>query len=246
MKRKKHRLLLSVWEAFPCKRITHKKATEMPNPTKNKNPFLIVSGSTGTGKTTLSRFLSSVFGYKVLRSTVEDFYYLNEFVADKAKWGFHNQIQFIIHYKRQQQIAYNIAEFYPVCLERSVYECYEVFTRNLFINGSMSDRDFNCLTAVYEEIYPSIVHPDLIIYLEALPVTLHKRIVTRARSLDHDVTCSSLSDMNSLFDRWIGNLTLCPVLRINTDEYDLTDKSAQQYLVAQITDILPNVKLMGI
>jgi deoxyadenosine/deoxycytidine kinase len=104
-----------------------------------------------------------------------------------------------------------------VVQDRSVYEDAEIFARNLFLQGKMTERDY----MVYHDLYQAIVSvlrpPDLVIYLKASVPSLLDRIKMRGRDFELDMDPDYLRQLNDLYDEWIERFTLCPVLTVPTD-----------------------------
>ena len=60
--------------------------------------------------------------------------------------------------------------------DRSLYEDAEVFARNLYRQGPMSDRDWHTYRELYETFTTLLPAPDLVVYLRASVPTLLERI----------------------------------------------------------------------
>ena len=84
----------------------------------------------------------------------------------------------------------------------------------------MSDRDFNVYRCLYHEFTQFLPAPDLIIYLKASVPTLIERIHRRGRDFEQDVSPLYLQQLNELYNAWIEDFTLCPILTIEADRLD--------------------------
>jgi deoxyadenosine/deoxycytidine kinase len=107
-----------------------------------------------------------------------------------------------------------------VVQDRSVYEDAEVFARNLYQQGHMSDRDYYSYRELYEVLALFLPPPDLIVYLKASVPTLLERIIKRGRDFERDISPLYLQQLNELYNAWIEDFTLCPVLTIPADDLD--------------------------
>jgi deoxyadenosine/deoxycytidine kinase len=84
----------------------------------------------------------------------------------------------------------------------------------------MSERDFHVYRSLYQEFIQFLPAPDLIIYLKASVPTLIERIHRRGRDFEQDVSPLYLQQLNELYDAWIEDFTLCPVLTVPADNLD--------------------------
>ena len=181
-------------------------------------PFVVVSGNIGTGKSTLAKLLGEEFGWEAFKENTKAYIYLSDFYEDMSRWSFNNQLQFIIHKFRQQEAIKSLPK--PACQDRSVYECYEVFSRKLFDDGLMSPRDFQCLTDVYTLVLAYLPLPDLIVHLKAPVRILLDRIKQRDRAFERGITLSYLADLEQRYDDWVQSITFCPVSVTDTGQVD--------------------------
>ncbi|HXV41764.1 MAG TPA: deoxynucleoside kinase, partial [Anaerolineae bacterium] len=62
--------------------------------------------------------------------------------------------------------------------------------------------------------------PDLIVYLKASIPTLIERIHRRGRDFEQDVSPLYLQQLNELYNAWIEDFTLCPILTVPADHLD--------------------------
>lgn len=180
--------------------------------------FIAVAGNIGVGKSTLVNLLCGRLGWQPFYEPVTENPYLADFYRDMSTWGFHSQIFFLTHRLR---IHHKICQFpTSVIQDRSIYEDAEIFAHNLFEQGYLSERDYQTYYALYQTVAEFIPPPDLVIYLRASSETLLKRINMRARDYERSITTTYLDQLNRLYEEWIANFTLCPVLTVPADNLD--------------------------
>ncbi len=180
--------------------------------------FIAVAGNIGVGKSTLTNLLVEHLGWTPFYEAVDDNPYLADFYQDMRRWSFHSQIFFLASRLRSHREILNHP--HPVVQDRSIYEDAEIFARNLYQRGNMADRDYQVYRRLYQEFVQFLPPPDLIVYLKASVPTLLERIRRRGRDFEQDVSPLYLQQLNELYNAWIEDFTLCPVLTIAADNLD--------------------------
>lgn len=180
--------------------------------------FVTIAGNIGVGKSSLVALLSRKLGWEPVFEAVEDNPYLADFYEDMNRWSFHSQVYFLV--RRLKQHHDLLQQPNAVLQDRSVYEDAEIFARNLFRQGHLSERDW----LSYYELYQTLAHllkpPDLVIYLRASMPTLRRRIAGRGREYERNIADSYLQDLNQLYNEWVSNFRLSPVPTVDTDNLD--------------------------
>ncbi len=193
--------------------------------------FIAIAGNIGVGKSTLVRLLSKKLDWMPFYEPVTENPYLPDFYEDMRTWAFHSQVYFLmrrlrIHRKLMSQDG-------SVVQDRSVYEDAEIFAHNLYLQDSISERDY----ATYRELYQVLVEflppPDLVIYLRASVATLLERISKRDRDYERTIGADYLADLNDLYENWVDTFELCPVLTVPCDNLDYVAKPEHLSLVVR-------------
>jgi deoxyadenosine/deoxycytidine kinase len=183
-----------------------------------KKRFIAVAGNIGVGKSTLVRLLSNRLGWEPFYEPVGENPYLEDFYRDMRSWSFPSQIFFLTRRLRSHRQL--IDHPTSAIQDRSVYEDAEIFAQNLFLQRHMSERDYQTYRELYIVLTEFLPPPDLVIYLRASVETLRERIGLRGRAYEKEMPTEYLSRLNELYEAWIMNFTLCPVLSIPTDDLD--------------------------
>lgn len=180
--------------------------------------FIAVAGNIGVGKSTLVEMICERLESKPYYEPVTENPYIADFYKDMVSWSFHSQIFFLTHRLRiHQELIRNAGS---VIQDRSIYEDAEVFAQNLFDQGRMSKRDYTTYHSLYLTLAEYLPPPDLMIYLRASVPTLINRIALRNRDYEQQIAPDYLSRLNELYEKWINNFTLCPVLTVPSDDLD--------------------------
>lgn len=201
--------------------------------------FVAVAGNIGAGKSTLTRMLADRFGWQPFFEANADNPYLADFYRDMQRWSFHSQVFFLgKRLEHHRQLC-----DYPgsVVQDRTVYEDAEIFAANLFDQGLMDPRDYDAYHRLYEAIASFLPSPDLVIYLQADVETLLKHIRQRGRNFEQDIEPGYVARLNTLYDRWIDNWSLSPVIRVPMDRVNFQHNGVDfAAVVDQVRAALPH------
>lgn len=196
--------------------------------------FVAIAGNIGVGKSTLVEMLCARMGWEPFYEPVTENPYLADFYANMDLWAFHSQVFFLTHRLRSH---YKLAQ-HPdsVVQDRSVYEDAEIFAQNLYLQGHIQGRDYQTYRDMYETMMRFLPPPDLVIYLRASVSTLINRISSRGRDYERTIAPDYLQGLNSLYETWIDNFTLCPVLAVPADDLDYVSHPGHLRLIIQKVD----------
>lgn len=193
--------------------------------------FVAIAGNIGVGKSTLVGMMCQQLGWQPYYEPVAENPYLEDFYGDMRAWAFQSQVFFLTHRLRMHlDLLENPAS---VVQDRSVYEDAEVFATNLYRQGQMSERDYASYRKLYRLLCDMLRPPDLVIYLRASVPTLQQRIAHRGRDFESNISDEYLGQLNDLYENWINNFSLCPVLTVPTDQMNYVAHNGQLELIIQ-------------
>lgn len=193
--------------------------------------FIAVAGNIGVGKSTLVEMLCARMQWEPFFEGVRDNPYLADFYKDMRAWAFHSQIFFLARRLRDLR---RLHDFPGVAVQdRSVYEDAEIFAKNLYRQGYISERDWQTYSELYHVLTELLPPPDLVVYLSASVPTLLHRIALRGREYEKNIAPDYLARLNVLYDEWIADFKLCPVLIVPADRLDFVVNGEHLGLIAQ-------------
>ncbi|MFN2138477.1 MAG: deoxynucleoside kinase [Candidatus Promineifilaceae bacterium] len=191
--------------------------------------FITIAGNIGVGKSTLVRLLAERSGWEAVFEAVAENPYLSDFYQNMRRWSFQSQVFFLS--RRLQQHHTLLQQPGSIIQDRSVYEDAEIFARNLYDQGDMSERDWTCYLDLYKTLTMLLQPPDLVIYLSASVPTLRRRIATRGRGYEKEISDDYLLRLNRLYDAWSDGFRFSPVLTLNTDGLDYVQNEEHLELI---------------
>jgi len=161
--------------------------------------------------------LAKHYNWKTFFESVDDNPYLSDFYEDMHRWSFNLQIYFLSsRFKHQKKIIGQQESFIQ---DRTIYEDVEIFAKNLYEMGLMSERDYDNYRALFQEMITYLQPPDLLIYLRAQVPTLVRQIQNRGREYENTIRIEYLERLNRHYEDWISRYPHEKLI-IDTDELE--------------------------
>lgn len=178
--------------------------------------FVAVEGPIGVGKTTLAHRLAARLDASVLLEVVEENPFLRSFYQDMRGRAFQTQLFFLLSRHRQQQAAGG-----RLSTGVGVVSDYMFAKDRLFARLTLDPHELALYENVYRLIAPQVPAPDVIVYLRAFVDTLLRRIESRGRAFEQDISPDYLARVSSAYDDFFLGFDHAPVVTVDTDRIDL-------------------------
>ncbi len=179
---------------------------------------IAIAGNIGSGKTTLTKMLAKHYGWEPKFEAVIDNPYLKDFYGDIRRWSFNLEIYFL---KRRFMDILEIARSQNTIIQdRSIFEGVYVFVANNYVQGNLSQRDFETFTSLFEQLMGLVKEPDLMIYLRASLPHLFSNIQKRGRDYEQTISIDYLNGLNGCYEDFIVNKYKGRVLVVDKDPLD--------------------------
>jgi hypothetical protein len=195
--------------------------------------YVAVAGNIGAGKSSLTRVLSERYHLSPVYEAVDENPYLEDFYRDMGRYAFHSQMFFLA--TRLHQHLREVNPGRRVIQDRTVYEDAAIFARNLFEEGVLDARDYGSYRTMYQAVSAALRPPDLLIYLRAGLPTLKRHIRQRGRGYESDIQDGYLENLNALYEAWIEDYDLSPVVSLPADDLDFVNRASD---LARLLDML--------
>ncbi len=209
---------------------------------------LVLAGTIGAGKSSLTEMLAKELGTEAFYESVDDNKVLPLFYKDPQKYAFLLQIYFLN--KRFDSIKQALSNNNNV-LDRSIYEDSLLFHLNA---------DLGRATKTEVEVYDSLLEnmmqeiniltfkkkPDLLIHISVSFEKMLERIQKRGREFEQLEYDPSLFDyyqeLNRRYEDWFDNFDICPKIQIDGDKFDFVEEeSARKIVLNKINDKLKEI-----
>ena len=125
------------------------------------------------------------------------------------------------------------ASLKTVIQDRTIYEDLEIFARNLYKLGKLSQRDWDNYCGLFKVMTSYLKKPDLIIYLKADTDTLISRIKKRGRDYEISQDESYWIDLNQRYETYFKNYSWSKLLVIDVNHLDIENNKEDKKLLIE-------------
>ena len=181
---------------------------------------IVIAGNIGAGKSTLTTMLATHLGWTAALEPATENPYLSDFYVDMKRWAFHSQMFFLASRLSQMARSKNENRIQDRCLAEDA----EVFAKNLYGSGQLSERDWELYNKIYRAAAESYPAASLIVYLEAPVDHLLGNIKKRGRDFESQVSAEYLQQLHGHYEAWLKTQKAAPVLRIPVAGMDFVEK----------------------
>lgn len=210
---------------------------------------IVLAGTIGAGKTSLSKMIANELGSEVFYESVDNNEILPLFYEDPEKYSFLLQIYFLN--KRFNSIKRALVHDNNV-LDRSIYEDSLLFHLNADLGRASAQE-----VEVYDELLKNMMeelpfaahkkHPDLLVHIKVSFETMLKRIEKRNRPFEQLTFDPSLYDyyqeLNRRYEEWFDNYNESPKIQIDGDQFNFVeDEKAAEEVIKQVLATLDETR----
>jgi deoxyguanosine kinase len=191
---------------------------------------IAVEGPIGAGKTSLARRLAERLGAELLLELPGENPFLSRFYQDMARYALPTQLFFLFQRARQLE---SLAQ--PDMFGRPVLSDFLLDKDPLFARITLSADEMTLYQKIYDAIRPQAPAPDLVIYLQAQPATLHERVRRRAADFERGIGEDYLALLAESYARFFYNYAAAPVLIVNSENLNFVARDADlELLLARV------------
>src|SRR5712692_3855666 len=196
--------------------------------------YIVVEGPIGVGKTSLAKSLAAEFQARTIFETVEDNPFLSKFYQARETYAFQNQLFFLLSRYHQQTKLVQQDLF-----SQATVSDYLFAKDKIFASLTLSAEELALYYQIYQLLDPRLPRPDLVVYLQARPEVLYKRLKKRDKSYERGVTAEYLTEVAQAYNQFFFHYDESPLLVVNTSEIDFVASSQD------LGDLIKEINNMG-
>jgi deoxyguanosine kinase len=200
-----------------------------------KAKYIVVEGPIGVGKTSLARILATELPARTVFERVEDNPFLPKFYKARETYAFQNQTFFLLN-RYHQQLELCQQDLF----NHNTVADYLFAKDNIFAALTLSNEELKLYQQIYALLTTRVPKPDLVVYLQARPEVLYKRVKKRDKSFERGVTFEYLAEVAQAYNRFFFNYDETPLLVVNTSDIDFVASSKH------LADLIKEITNMGL
>lgn len=203
--------------------------------------MIVLSGTIGAGKTSLTQILADHLGSKAFYEGVDDNPILPLFYENQKKYAFLLQVYLLN--KRLAEIK-DASDNVLNIIDRSIFED-ELFFKLMADRGDATDTEVDIYRSLLNNMMQPLdgapaKDPDLLIHVRVSFETMLERIAKRGREFEQLENNSYLydyyKDLNARYDAWFEAYDRSPKIQIDGDRFDFVDDEQARDIVLDMID----------
>lgn len=177
--------------------------------------YVAIEGPIGVGKTTLTHMLAKELNARTVLEEFEDNPFLREFYRDKERVAFQTQVYFLMaRFKQQEDLRQHDL------FSRAIVSDYLFAKDRVFAYMNLSDAELQLYERIYALLRPQLVRPDLVVYLQARPEVLMRRLRKRGRDFEASIQVDYLENLMRSYNNFFFHYDETPLLIVDTSDVD--------------------------
>ena len=200
------------------------------SPAYERPRFIAIEGPVRVGKTSLADILADRLKADRMRD-VEDNPFLEAFYSEKPGAAFGSQMYFLLERFRQFRALDISASANHVVVSDYIFEKDKIFA---YLN--LTDAELQLYEQYYQMFAEQVPIPDLVIYLQAKPEMLKKRIEKKKIPFESRISEEYLEAVVNAYEHFFFRYRSSNLLVIDTSEIDFVDRNEDlQQLLHRLT-----------
>ncbi len=181
--------------------------------------YLAVEGPIRVGKSTLARILAERLNAQRVME-VEDNPFLSAFYNGEGGAAFQAQFAFLM--RRFEQLR--ALDLGPRS-QRTIVSDFIFEKDKLFACLNLSDQELDTYNRYYNHFREQLPTPDLVIYLQATPEVLKKRLKKKNSPGEKAISDDYLEEVIRAYEHFFFHYTSSDLLIVNTSEIDFVERN---------------------
>lgn len=182
--------------------------------------YIAVDGPIGAGKSSLARILAMDLGAKPILENPDINPFLSAFYENPEQFALQTQLFFLVSRYRQQKELVQMGLF-----EKQQVVCDYLFAKDLlFAQMNLPAEEYELYLQIYRLLDQKLPKPDVVIFLQAQPDVLIKRIKQREKDYEANINPDYVLAVSQNYSQFFFQYTESPLLVVNVSDIDFVQK----------------------
>ncbi len=190
----------------------------MTDPAFKPLRWITIEGPIRVGKSSLAKILADrLHARRIL--DCEDNTFLADFYAEKPGSAFRTQMYFLMErYRRLSEVRLED--------DPSMVVCDFLFEKDkIFAYLNLDNEELKLYERYFDMLAPSTPVPDLVIYLQAKPEVLRKRVTKRGDPAEKQMSPEYVEAVSQAYEHFFFRYSASNLLVVDTSEIDFVERS---------------------
>ena len=187
-------------------------------PTFQPPRYIVIEGPIRVGKSTLAKVLAEQMHARRVFDC-EDNPFLSDFYDEKPGSAFRAQMYFL--YERHRRLA----ETRPEENAAPVVSDFLFEKDKIFAYINLDNEELKLYEKYFDLFAPSVPVPDLVIYLQAKPEVLRKRVTKKGIPSERQISPEYLEAVASAYEHFFFRYSASNLLVVDTTEIDFVERN---------------------
>ena len=190
----------------------------MSDPAFKPPRHIVIEGPIRVGKSTLAKVLAEQLHARRIFDA-DDNPFLTDFYDEKPGSAFRAQMYFL--YERYRRLLDTRPENNPAPIVSDfLFEKDKIFA---YLN--LEDEELKLYERYFEMLAPSVPAPDLVIYLQAKPEVLRKRVTKKADPAETQISPEYVEAVANAYEHFFFRYSGANLLVVDTSEIDFVERN---------------------
>ena len=190
----------------------------MSDPAFKPPRHIVIEGPIRVGKSTLAKVLAEQLHARRIFDA-DDNPFLTDFYDEKPGSAFRAQMYFL--YERHRRLLDTRAEANPAPIVSDfLFEKDKIFA---YLN--LDNEELKLYERYFEMLAPSVPAPDLVIYLQAKPEVLRKRVSKKADPAETQISPEYVEAVANAYEHFFFRYSGANLLVVDTSEIDFVERN---------------------
>jgi|SRR5215831_2733667 len=190
----------------------------MPGPAFQAPRYIALEGPIRVGKSTLARILAEQLHARRIFDC-EDNPFLADFYDEKPGSAFRSQMHFL--YERHRRLA----DVRPDDKSGPILSDFLFEKDKIFAYMNLDNEELRLYEKYFDMLSPSVAVPDLVIYLQAKPEVLRKRVSKKGDPTETEISPEYLEAVARAYEHFFFRYSASNLLVVDTTEIDFVERN---------------------